>query len=176
MDFFVVPTVAFRLLYVLVILHHDRRMLHVNVTEHPTSAWVCQQLREGFSDEPLAKYLLLDHDSIFSKEVLATASVMGLKAVRTGFQSPWLNGVCERWVGNARRELLDHVIVFNEKHLRRLLREFVAYYNRERTSLAVDKDAPVHRSVTPRPSPTAKVIALPRLGGLHHRYLWRDAA
>jgi putative transposase len=96
--------------------------------------------------------------------------------VRTAYQSPWQNGVAERWIGSCRRELLDHVIVFGEKHLLRLLREFVAYYHDDRTHLALGKDPPEPRAVCARPSPTAQVTALPRIGGLHHRYEWAEAA
>lgn len=96
--------------------------------------------------------------------------------MRTSFQSPWQNGVAERWVGSCRRELLDHVIVLSEEHLLRLLREFLAYYHNDRTHLSLSKDPPTPRAVCPPPSPHAAVISRPRVGGLHHRYEWRDAA
>jgi hypothetical protein len=178
MDFLVVPTATFRLLYVLVILHHDRRrVLHCNVSAHPTSAWVCQQLRAAFpGDVEPPKYLLMDRDAIFSKRVSATVKSFGVKPLRTGFQSPWHNGACERLIGSIRRELLDHVIVLGARHLRRLLRDYVAYYHADRTHLALDKDAPHRRAVEPRPPARAHVVALPRLGGLHHRYVWCEAA
>jgi hypothetical protein len=101
---------------------------------------------------------------------------MEVRPVRTEFRSPWQNGVVERWVGTCRRELLDHVIVLNEEHLGRLLRQFLAYYHDDRTHLSLDKDPPVPRTVCPRPSPTAQVTARPRIGGLHHRYEWEEAA
>jgi transposase InsO family protein len=179
MDFAVLPTATFGLLYVLVILHHDRRrVLHFNVTDSPTSAWVCQQIRAAFpgDGEPAAKYLLMDNDSIFSASVVATVEACGGKVVRTGFQSPWMNGACERFIGSLRRELLDHVIVLGEDHLRRLVRAYVEYYHADRTHLGLGKDCPQPRAITPRPSPNARVVALPRVGGLHHRYQWRDAA
>ena len=111
-----------------------------------------------------------------SKAVVATLEAIGAKPARTAFRCPWQNPVAERWIGSARRELLDHVVVFNERQLHRLLREYVAYFHEDRCHLSLDKDPPVTRPVTPKPSPSAKVIALPRVGGLHHRYVWRDAA
>jgi putative transposase len=126
MDFFIVPTVAFRLLYVLLVIQHDRRkVLHVNVTTHPTAAWVTQQLREAFPFETVARFLLLDRDSVFSAEVHNALRRIGVQPLRTAYRSPWQNGVAELWIGTCRRELLDHVIVLNEEHLRRLLREFL---------------------------------------------------
>ena len=177
MDFFTVPTVSFRLLYALFVIHHRRRtIVHVNVTAHPTAAWVRQQLREAFPFEDLPRYLLMDRDSIFSAEVARTLTAMQVRPMRTGFRSPWQNGVAERWVGTCRRELLDHLIVLNEAHLRRLLRQFVDYYHTDRTHLSLGKDSPFGRPVRAAPSPGAKVISLPRNGGLHHRYEWREAA
>jgi transposase InsO family protein len=177
MDFFIVPTVTFRLLYVLLVIQHDRRkVLHVNVTAHPTSAWVVQQLREAFPFETTAQFILLDRDSIFSAEVRDSLRRLGVQPLRTAYHSPWQNGVAERCIGTCRRELLDHVIVLNEDHLLRLLREFLAYYHHDRTHLALGKDPPMQRAVSPGPSPTAKVVSLPRVGGLHHRYEWAQAA
>ena len=177
MDFFTVPTVTFRMLSVLfVIQHHRRTIVHVNVTPHPTSAWVRQQLREAFPFDQRPGYLLMDHDSIFSAEVARALMGMQIEPLRTGFQSPWQNGVAERWVGTCRRELLDHVIVFDEAHLRRLLFEFREYYHTDRTHLSLGKDTPRGRPVCAALSPTAHVTSLPRIGGLHHRYEWREAA
>jgi transposase InsO family protein len=177
MDFFIVPTVTFRLLYVLLVIQHDRRtVLHVNVTARPTAGWVMQQLRDAFPFETGARFLLLDHDSIFSAAVYDTLRRIGVRPLRTAYHSPWQNGVAERWIGTCRRELLDHVIVLNEEHLRRLLREFVAYYHDDRTHVALGKDPPMRRPASRRPSATAEVIAFPRLGGLHHRYEWAEAA
>ena len=177
MDLFLVPTVTFRLLYVLLVIqHHRRQVLHVNVTAHPTAAWVMRQIREAFPFETAARFLLLDRDSIFSAEVCDTVRRIGVQPLRTAYHSPWQNGVAERWIGTCRRELLDHVIVLNEKHLRRLLRQFLAYYHDDRTHLALGKDAPMLRPASPRPSATAEIIAFPRLGGLHHRYVWAEAA
>jgi len=177
MDFFTVPTVTFRLLYVLLVIQHRRRkILHFNVTAHPTAAWVCQHLREAFPFNEAPQYLLMDNDSIFSAEVVRTLTAMQVHPMRTSFQSPWQNGIAERLVGTCRRELLDHVIVLDEAHLRRLLSEFLDYYHDDRTHLSLGKDPPCTRAVCSRPSATAKVISLPRIGGLHHRYEWREAA
>jgi transposase InsO family protein len=176
-DFFIVPTVTFRLLYVLVVIqHHRRQVLHVNVTTHPTASWVIQQLREAFPFETATRLLLLDHDSIFSAAVYDALRRIGVRPLRTAYHSPWQNGVAERWIGTCRRELLDHLIALNEEHLRRLLREFVAYYHDDRTHLALGKDPPMRRPAGLRPSATAEMIAFPRLGGLHHRYEWAEAA
>ncbi len=176
MDFFVVPTVRFQLLYVWFAIDHGRRrILHFNVTESPTACWVIQQLRDAFPNEPTHRFLILDNDTIFSAQVGHSIMGLGLSPKRTSFQSPWQNGTAERFVGSVRRELLDHVVVLGEDHLRRLLREYVDYYNAERVHTSIG-DAPVGRASEPRPSPGADVIALPRVGGLHHRYTWRDAA
>jgi putative transposase len=176
-DFFIVPTVTFRLLYVLLVLQHPRRrVLHVNVTAHPTAGWVLQQIREAFPFETATRFLLLDHDSIFSVAVCDAIRRIGVQPLRTAYHSPWQNGVAERSIGTCRRELLDHVIVLNEEHLHRLLREFLAYYHDDRTHLSLGKDPPTCRAVSSPPSATAKVVALPRVGGLHHRYEWTEAA
>ena len=176
MDFFVVPTVGFRLLYVWFIIDHGRRrIVHFDVTTNPTAPWVVQQLREAFPYGSVPNYLIYDNDSIFSNKVTEAIRHFGIEPKRTAFQSPWQNGTAERWVGSARRELLDHVIVFNQQHLHRLLRDYVAYYNDERVHTRLG-DAPKRRLVEVRPSSNARVVGLPRVGGLHHRYTWREAA
>jgi transposase InsO family protein len=176
MDFIVVPTVRFRLLYVWFAIDHGRRrVLHFNVTESPTARWVIQQLRETFPDEPAHRYMIYDNDSIFSTAVTQAIRSFEIDPKRTAFRSPWQNGIAERFVGSVRRELLDHVVILSEDHLRRLLREYADYYNDERVHTSIG-DAPVGRPVESRPSEHAKVIGLPRVGGLHHRYRWRDAA
>jgi putative transposase len=175
MDFFVVPPVRFRLLYVWFAIDHGRRrILHLNVTGSPSARWVIQQLREALP-EPSHKFLIYDNDSIFSNEVAYSIRRLGMRARRTAFRSPWQNGTAERFVGSVRRELLDHVVVLGEDHLRRLLREYVAYYNAERVHTAIG-DAPEGRATEARSSTRADVIGLPRVGGLHHRYVWREAA
>ena len=176
MDFFVVPTVRFRLLYVWFAIDHGRRqILHFNVTENPSARWVTQQLRETFPNEPIHRHLIYDNDAIFSPAVANAIKSFEIDPKRTAFRSPWQNGTAERVVGSVRRELLDHVVVLNEDHLRRLLREYVDYYNDERVHTSL-QDAPVGRPVESRPSDHAKVVGSPRVGGLHHRYRWREAA
>jgi len=180
MDFFVVPTATFRLLYVWFAIGHARRqVLHWSVTEFPSAPWVVQQLREAFSFDLAPrrlKYLLFDRDSVFSAELIRAVASMALRPKRTSYRSPWQNGIAERLVGSARRELLDHVIVLHEEHLRRLLSEYWTYYHEDRTHLGVDKDTPASRPVEQRPSALAVVHARRRVGGLHHRYGWRLAA
>ena len=176
-DFFTVPTVTFDVLYVFFVIHHARRqIIHINVTSHPTATWVIQQLREAFPFDTAPRYLILDRDSKFSNSVHGALESMGTTAVKTTYRSPWQNGVAERWIGSCRCEMLDHVIVLNERHLLRLVKSYVAYHHEDRTHLGLGKDTPFSRAVTPRPSLDAKVVALPRVGGLHHRYEWREAA
>jgi putative transposase len=173
MDFFVVPTATFRLLYVWFAIRHFRReIVHWCVTESPTAPWVVQQLREAFPFDEAgrgSRYLVFDRDTIFSAEVVAVVASMAIEPTRTSYQSPWQNGVAERFVGTVRRELLDHAIVLDDRHLRRLLNEYLAYYHEDRTHLGIDKDAPLARTVEPRPNGAAAVHARPRVGGLHHR-------
>jgi putative transposase len=177
MDFFTVPTVTFRVLYVLFVIHHGaRRIRHFAVTQHPTAAWVCQQLREAFPYDAAPRHLVFDRDSTFSAQVVQTMRHMGTSPARTAYRSPWQNGVAERWVGSVRRELLQHVIVFGEPQLYRLLRQYIAYYHDDRSHLGLAKQTPGARPVQPRPFTTAPVVALPRIGGLHHRYEWHAAA
>jgi len=176
-DFFTVPTITFEILYVFFVVHHGRRaLLHFNVTAHPTSDWIIRQILEAFPWCTAPRYFLLDRDSRFTPAVLSTIRKIGTKVVRLSFRSPWQNGVAERWVLSVRRDLLDHVVVLGEGHLRRLLKDYVWYYTVDRTHLGLGKDTPDGRSVTPRPSGDAEVVALPRVGGLHYRYEWRTAA
>ncbi len=177
MDFFVVPTATFRVLYVLFIIHHGRRRLvHVAVTENPKSAWVVQQLREAFPFDEAPRHLIFDRDTKFSAEVVRAIKSFGIEPSRTAWRSPWQNGTAERWVLSARREMLDSVVVFNAEHLRRLLDNYIAYYHQDRPHLGLEKDAPMPRPVSNKPRGGGTVIALPRVGGLHHRYEWRLAA
>lgn len=176
MDFVTIPTATFRVLYGFFVIHHDRRrILHFNLTANPTAAWVRMQLREVFLDDPRIRYLIHDRDTKFAG-LKAWLQSFGVKSAPTAFHAPWQNGVAERWVGTLRREFLDHVIVLNEAHARRLVGEFVDYYNQDRCHLSLNKDSPEARPVQQPPSPTAEVVAIPRAGGLHHRYEWRDAA
>ena len=176
-DFFTVPTVTFKLLYCFFIIEHGRRkILHFNITYHPTAEWVVQQLREAFPEVGLYRYAIFDRDSKFDANVIGFLQATGLKPKQTSVQAPWQNGVSERWVGSCRREILDHVIPLNEEHLRRLVRDYVDYYHQDRVHDSLNKDTPKWRAVEPKPSPQATVFAHPRLGGLHHRYSWREAA
>jgi putative transposase len=177
MDFFVVPTVTFRVLYVWFVIEHGRRrIVHFHVTDQPDAAWVVQQLREAFPFDTAPRHLVFDRDGTFSAHVVSTVKSLGTKPTRTSPRSPWQNGVAERWIGSVRRELLDHVVVFNDRHLLRLLRDYVAYHHDDRTHLGLAKATPAGRPRQTRPVGDAEVIALPRLGGLHHRYEWRTAA
>ncbi len=177
MDFFTVPTASLRLLYAFFVIDHGRRhILHFNATYNPTAAWVIQQLREAFPYDTAPKYLIFDRDAIFSPEVMRFIKAMGTRPRRISYRSPWQNPVAERGIGNCRRELLEHVVVLGHRHLVRLVRSYIRYYDEDRCHLGLAKDAPNGRPVTPRPSSTAHVVALPRVGGLHHRYKWRKAA
>jgi transposase InsO family protein len=173
-DFFVVPTATFRVLYVFVVLlHHRRRVVHFNVTDSPTAAWTAQQIVEAFPDDSAPRYLLRDRDGIYGGEFRQRVKGMGLAEVLTARRSPWQNPFAERVIGTFRRELLDHVIVLNEGHLRRRLRSYLRYYHGSRTHLALEKDAPEPRAVE-LPA-HGRIVALPLVGGLHHRYV-RSAA
>ena len=167
-DFFVVPTATCRLLYVLVMLAHERRrVVHVAVTEHPTAAWTAQQLREAFPWDQSPRYLLQDRDHAFHAWA-NTATAMDIQEALTAPRSPWQNAFVERFIGSARRERLDHVIVFNAAGLQRLMKRYCAYYEQSRTHVSLNKDAPI-----PRPIAAAvdgRVVAIPQVGGLHHRY------
>ena len=176
MDFLVVPTVRFKLLYVWFAIDHTRReILHFNVTSHPTSAWVFQQLCEAFPGDSPVSFLVHDNDAIFSQSLRSSISQLGIESKPTSIGSPWQNGLAERWVGTVRRELLDHVIVLDQRHLHRLFREYVDYYNRSRVHTRL-RDAPLGREVEIRPYSRAQVVGLARFDGIHHRYLWADAA
>jgi transposase InsO family protein len=171
MDFFTVPALTFGVLYCFFVIAHDRRrVLHCNVTQHPTSDWVIQQLREAFPYNSAPEYLIFDLGSNFNEEVIGIVKSFGIAPKRTNFRSPWQNGVAERFVGNCRRDLLDHVIVLNERHLKRLMSEYVRYYHEDRTHLGLNKQTPAGRKTAKGTSMYAKVTATPKLGGLHHRY------
>lgn len=142
MDFFTVPTLTFGVLYCFFVIGHDRRkILRCNVTRNPNRLWVVQQLRETWPYEGTHRFLIFDRDSKFGNDVVSAVTMMSIKTLRTAFRSPWQNGVAERWVGSCRRDLLDHVIVLNERHLKRLMAEYVRYYHEDRTHLGLAKDA-----------------------------------
>jgi putative transposase len=173
-DFFTVPTVTLRVLFVFIVLAHDRRrVLHFNVTEHPTATWTGQQIREAFPWDTTPRFLLRDRDGIYGDDFVRVVRSMGIEQVLTAARSPWQNPYAERVIGSIRRECLDHVIVLNERHLRRVLREYFAYYHRSRTHLSLAKDAPEPREI--EPSERGEIVEVPEVGGLHHRYLRRAA-
>jgi putative transposase len=173
-DFFTVPTIRFQVLYVFLVLAHDRRrILHFAVTAHPTAEWTAHQLREAFPWENTLRYLLRDRDRIFGHEFVEQVKAMGIKQVLSAPRSPWQRAYIERLIGTIRRECLDHVVVFNERSLHFHLRSFSRYYHRSRTHLALQKDTPDPRPVQPPES--GPVISIPEVGGLHHRYERRAA-
>jgi transposase InsO family protein len=168
MDFFTVPTITFSLLYCFFVISHDRRrILHFNVTKHPTSLWIVQQLREAFPFGSAPRFVIFDRDAKYGLEVPATVRSLTVSPVRTSFESRWQNGVAERWVGSCRRELLDHIIAVDERHLKRLLSEYIRYYHEDRTHLGLGKGTPNGRI---RTIASGRVLSHVRLGGLHHRY------
>ena len=172
--FLVVPTVTFKLLFILVVLNHRRReLIHLAVTTNPTAAWTAQQMREAYPRDDAPRYVIHDRHRTFGDVFRRRVQAMGITPVPTAPRSPWQNGHVERVIGSIRRECLDHIIVVNERHLRRALRAYLAYYNKTRTHLSLSKDAPVPRATSPPGD--GKIIAIPQLGGLHHRYERRAA-
>jgi putative transposase len=168
-DFFTVPTATFRILLAFVVLRHDRRrVVHFNVTAHPPAEWAAQQIVEAFPFEEAPRFLIRDRDGIYGERFRERIANMGIEEVVIAPRSPWQNPYCERLIGSIRRECLDHVIVLNERHLRRILRSYFDYYLRSRTHLSLNRNAPIEREVEP-PS-RGRVIAIPQVGGLHHRY------
>jgi putative transposase len=168
-DFFVVATVRFRLLYCLIVLRHDRRhVVHFNVTLHPTARWTAQQVVEAFPFDEAPRFMIRDHDGIYGVDFRERIKHMGIDEVVIAYRSPWQSPHVERLIGSIRRECLDHVIVFNEAHLIRILTAYFAYYHESRAHLSLERNAPVPRRVE-HPS-EGKVIAIPHVGGLHHRY------
>ena len=173
-DFFVVPTVRFQILYVFLVLAHDRRrIVHFGVTAHPTAEWTAQQLREAFPWDSVPRYLLRYRDRIFGHEFTAQVKAMGIKQVLSAPRSPWQRAYVERLIGSIRRECLDHVIVFNERSLHRTLTSFSSYYHNWRTHLSLGKDSPQSRR-TQIPD-EGKVLEIREVGGLHHHYERRVA-
>jgi putative transposase len=169
-DFFTVPTVTFNVLYCFVVLRHDRRqMVHLNVTAHPTALWTAQQIIEAFPEDTAPRFLVRDRDQIYGGLFRLRVAGMGIEEVVTAAQSPWQNPYAERLIGSIRRECLDHLIVLNERQLWRILREYFAYYNEVRPHQSLERNAPVPREV--EPPARGKIISLPQVGGLHHRYL-----
>ncbi len=174
LDFFTVPTARLRVLFVLVVLaHHRRRVVHFNVTEHPTAHWTAQQIVDAFPDDSTLSYLLRDRDQVYGEQFRHRVKGMRIEEVLTAPHSPWQNPFAERLIGSIRRECLNHVLVLGESHLRRILARYFSYYHRARTHLALDKDAP---DVRPVELPeVGRIVQIPEVGGLHHRYV-RQAA
>jgi transposase InsO family protein len=174
LDFFVVPTATFRVLFVLLVLAHDRRrVVHFNVTSDPSAAWTANQITQAFPCESAPRYPLRDRDGVYGKYSQRRVKNFGIKEVLTAARSPWQNLHVERLIGSIRRDCLDHLIVLNERHLRRVLRRYLDYYHRSRCHLSLEGDAPEPRTV--HGPELGRVIELPEGGGLHHRYV-REAA
>jgi len=173
-DFFTVATVRLHVLYVFVILAHDRRrLLHFNVTEHPTAVWAAQQIIEAFPEDRAPRYLLRDRDGIYGHCFTTRIEGMGIEQVRITARSPWQNCYVERAIGSIRRECLNHMIVLSEQHLRRILKSYFRYYHESRTHLSLSKDAPESRAI--QANELERIVQIPQLGGLHHRYERRAA-
>ena len=166
-DFFTVPTVTMRVLFVFLVLEHRRRqVLHFNVTEHPTADWTSQQIVEAFADRDAPRYLIRDRDSIYGSEVRLRIASLGIEEVLTAPRSPWQNPYVERLIGSIRRDCLNHFVILNARHLKRILASYFVYYHGSRTHLGLDKQCPIPRQV----SSIGRIIAISQLGGLHHRY------
>ena len=178
MDFFIVPTINFNILFVFFIIDHKRRKIrHFNVTSQPSALWVIQQLRDAFPFDQISKYLIMDRDIIFSTQVKGFLEQQhGIKPKITSYKSPWQNGICERFILSARSEVLNHVIIFNEDYLRRLMKGYVEYYNKVRCHLSLGRNSPLGRKVQEKPFESSKVISISKLGGLQHHYKWKQAA
>jgi putative transposase len=173
-NFFTVPTIRFQVLYVFLVLAHDRRrVVHFAVTAHPTAEWTAHQLREAFPWDTAPRYLLRDRDPIFGQAFVEQVKAMGIKQVLSVPRSPWQRAYMERVIGSIRRECLDHLIVFNERSLKRHLQAYSDYYHGTRTHLALQKDCPEPREVQ-RPD-AGPIVSIPEVGGLPHRYERRAA-
>jgi putative transposase len=166
-DFFTVPTITMKVLFVFIVLEHRRReVLHFNVTEHPSAAWTSQQIIEAFADQNAPRYLLRDRDSIYGNEVRLRIASLSIEEMLTAPQSPWQNPYAERLIGSIRRDCLDHFVILNVRHLKRTLTSYFAYYHASRTHLGLAKQCPLPRQV----SSIGRIVKIPQLGGLHHRY------
>ena len=168
-DFFVVPTATFRILFVFIVLQHQRRrIVHFGVTVSPTSQWTSQQIREAFPWNSAPRYLIRDRDASYGAAFRSRLKAMDITEVLSAPRSPWQNAFAERVIGSIRRDCLNHVIVLNEHHLRRLLSSYLGYYHHSRTHLSLEKDCPEPRLV--QPPDQGRIIAFPQVGGLHYRY------
>jgi len=168
-DFAVVPTATFGVLYVFFVLSlKRRRVLHFNVTSHPTAEWTAQQVVDACPFDLPGRFLIRDNAKIFGTKFRNRVDGIGLEQICTAFRSPWQNGFAERWMGSLRRDCLNHVIAINERQLRRVVRSYVNYYHQDRTQLGLGKETPDERPVEWRKE--GKIVSIPRVGGLHHRY------
>ncbi len=168
-DFFTVPTATIRILFAFVVMRHDRRMLvHFNVTEHPMAEWTAHRVVEAFPDSQAPLFLIRDRNGIYGNAFRQRARSMGIEQVPTTPQPPWQNPHVERLIGSIRRECLNYVIVLDERLLRRILAGYFDHYSRSRTHLSLDRNSPIKREV--EPSERGEVIAIPQVGGSHHRY------
>jgi putative transposase len=168
-DFFTVPTATFRVLYVFLVLSYNRRrVIHFDVTDSPSANWTTRQLIEAFPWDTAPEFILRDRDSIYGHEVVRSIHNLCAEQVLTAPRSPWQNPYVERVIGSIRRECLDHVIVVNENHLRKILKDYFRYYAGARTHLALDKDCPEPRMI--EPPEMGEIVAIPQVGGQHHRY------
>ena len=166
-DFFTVPTIRLRVLFVFLVLEHSRReVLHFNVTERPTSAWAAQQIVEAFADREVPHYLIRDRDGVYGSEVRGRLLSLGIEEVLTAPQSPWQNAYAERLIGSIRRECLNHFIILNARHLKSTLAAYFRYYHHSRPHLALEKQCPIERQIMKH----GAIVEIPELGGLHHRY------
>ena len=166
-DLFVLPTITFRLLYCLVILRHGRRLwVTFGVTTNPTAEWISRQIIEAFPWDSSPRYLIRDRDTAYGLVFRQRLRAMGIRDKPTAPRSPWQNPYVERLIGTIRRECLDHMIVFGEAHLRRILGRYAAYYNESRIHRSLDKDTPFHRAI----DRFGVITSQPVLGGLHHQY------
>ena len=168
------PTVTFRVLFVFVVLAHERRkVLHFAVTEAPSASWAAQQVVNAFPFKVPPKYLLRDRDGIYGAEFIKRMAALGIEEKPIAPHAPWQNPFAERLIGTIRRECLDQIVIFGERHLRRVLEQYLDYYHQSRTHRALAQDCPVPRPVmTPD---QGSVVEFPLVGGLHHRYT-RQAA
>jgi putative transposase len=166
---FIVPSATFQLLFVMLILAHDRRkIVRFDVTQHPTAGWLSRQVTEAFPWDSAPRFLWRDRDASYGEVFSTRVEAMGITEVITAARSPWQNPYVERVIGSIRRECLDHFIIFNERHLHRVLSSYEHYYHRTRTHLSLRKDCPDPRPV--HPPKRGKVIAIAQVGSLHHRY------
>jgi transposase InsO family protein len=167
MDFLIVPTIGFKLLFVLVILRHQRRrLISLTVTTNPTAEWIAHRITDAFPWNEAPDYLIRDRDASYGHAVTRRLAAMGIRDHPTAPRSPWQNGHAERLIGSIRRECLDHIVVFGEAHLRQILAAYAGYYNELRTHLSLDKDSPAHRPI----HRYGQIAAWPILGGLRHQY------